>query len=331
MVEQMFEQDKDNMRQVIGNFPSQFERGFKLASHIRFDGVESVVVAGMGGSAFYADLAKEWLGEELTVPLSVHRNYSLPAGVNEKTLFIASSYSGNTEECLDGLEKALRIKAKIAGISSGGKVKEFCEKHSLPLALMPSGIQPRSSTGFMFSALIAILQNSRLIGGKSGELSSLGSFLEANKSALEHEGQKLAVAANGKIPVVYASQQYASVARVCKIKFNENSKTASFYNVFPELNHNEMNGTRFADKMHFFFIENPDDHPRVKKRMQVTRKLLESQGAGVSEITPLGKSRLERMFSALYLFEWASFHLAMEYGVDPTSVELVEKLKKELG
>ncbi|MBI5036372.1 bifunctional phosphoglucose/phosphomannose isomerase [Candidatus Micrarchaeota archaeon] len=320
--------DKSNMLGVIDDFPNQFAKGFELAEGIQFEGVENIVVAGMGGSASYADLLKAYL-TELKLPLVVHRNYGLPRGVGRYTLFVASSYSGNTEEPLDAFEQAIKI-AKVVGIASGGKLKELCAKHNFPLVLLPQGIQPRSSTGYMFSALLGILENSGIVENKKKEVLAMAAELSRNKAKLKTEGEKLAKAAVGKIPIIYSSEEFGPVARMCKIKFNENTKVASFYNVFPELNHHEMNGTRYIDMLHFFFIEKPDDHPQIQKRMKVTKKLLEKRGGSVTEIIPLGKTKLERMFNALYLFDWTSFFLAMQYGIDPTPVELVEELKKEL-
>ncbi len=311
----------DSMRKAILGFPSQFKAGLELAEGISFQGVDSSVTVGMGGSALQADLLNCWIPE---LGMRVQRTYSCPP-VGPKTLLFASSYSGNTEETISAMEDGLKHKAKTVALASGAKLEKLALEKKIPFVKIPSGVQPRCANGFTFAATARILEESGLITGKTDEIRKL-KIIES-----ESEGRKFAARLKDRIPVVYASDAWWQVARSCKIKFNENSKVPCFWNVFPELNHNEMVGfTRPLTKFHVIFLRDDEDHPRVQERMEITRGLFERKGLECSEIPMRGKTRLEKMFNTLYFFDWASFQLALEYGVDPEPVEMVEDLKKAL-
>ncbi len=169
-------------------------------------------------------------------------------------------------------------------------------------------------------------------GDEGREVLNMAEWLESQNRMLEKRGRVLGRKLAGRIPVVYSSSGWWQVARIWKIKFNENSKTPSFWNVFPELNHNEMIGfTNPLAPFSFIFLQDPADHARVKKRMGVMRGLMERKGLPVHEVEMTGRSVLEKMFSTLVLGDWASYHAALESGADPVPVEMVEEFKKKIG
>lgn len=147
----------------------------------------------------------------------------------------------------------------------------------------------------------------------------------------EEKGQELAKKLFGRTPVIYASPKYKSVAMIWKIKMNENAKTPAFWNFFPELNHNEMVGyTNPQGKFFIILLRDLDDNPKNLKRYDATASLLNSIGIESEIIDMEGENVFIKMFSSINYADWASYYLALEYGQDPTPVDLVEKLKKIL-
>lgn len=313
------------MLEDIKNFPNQFKAGLKAARGIGAEGnFEKLVICGMGGSALPATLLLTYL-PDLEIPLYIHRDYNLPPQANKKSLVVVVSFSGNTEETLSAFKEAEEKDLPLVAITSGGKLKEM----GGPVVVLPDpSIQPRMAIGYLFSALLGILSNSGVIEDKKEEI--LG--LELSPEEFEEEGKILAKKLKRKIPLVYASRRFEALARIWKIKFNENSKTPSFWNFFPELNHNEMTGfvNAKAGSFHGIILKDKDDDSRILKRMNLTAEILGEKGIEFDFIDIKGKNTLEKIFNSNILSEWTSFYLAKEYGVDPEPVEMVEDFKKEL-
>ncbi len=320
--------DKSNMRKIILDFPKQFRIGLEEAKDIKVLGsFDAVLICGMGGSALPGDILSMWLENyKISLPFYVHRNYSLPYQVDEKYLIVCISYSGNTEESLFAFREALKRKLKIVAITSGGKLEKLCEKYQIPFVKVPKGYQPRMALGYQFSALMKILTNCGLIGNNLENILDLEKKLKPG--ILELRGKKLAKKLKGKIPVVYASQQRKTLARIWKIKFNESSKIIAFFNYFPELNHNELTGFENPEKkLHIIILRDPMDHPRILKRMRVTAAILKSKGLSVDFIDIKGEDFLCKIFFNIILSDWVAYYLAMECKTDPTSTQLQEKFK----
>jgi len=317
------------MYEVLKSFPEQFAKGLELARGFKLEGrFDSVIISGMGGSALPGELVKAYL-YDLKIPIHINRDYFLPSFANNKSFIVVCSYSGNTEETLSVFEECIKRDLNFVVVASGGRLETLCRQKKIHCIKIPSGIQPRCATGYFFSSIIGLLSNSGIIPDKKKEIIRMAGFIKSLD--LETEGKTLAKRLVGKIPVVYASEKYKPVAMIWKIKFNENSKAMAFYNCFPELNHNEMNGYVKSGLQGRFFniiLRDSNDNSMVNKRMDITSGIIKSAG-GESEIIDMrGKSTLDKMFSALYLGDWVSYYLALGYGVDPEKVELVERLKK---
>jgi len=156
-----------------------------------------------------------------------------------------------------------------------------------------------------------------------------------DSSGIENSGRELAEKIKGKIPVIYSSSQNSAIAYNWKIKFNETGKIPAFYNVFPELNHNEMTGfdvkeptKPLSEKFYFIFLKDEADHPKVIKRMDITKKLYGDRGLSAEMISLDGGNILEKMFSSLLLADWTAYYTAVQYGADPEQVPMVEEFKK---
>lgn len=329
--------DKSNMRKTILDFPGQFRTGLEAAKDVKTEGkFDAVSICGMGGSALPADILSVWLeAYKIALPLYIHRNYGLPHQADEKhlNLIICISYSGNTEETLTAFEAARRRNFKIAVITSGGKLAKLCKKHNVPLALIPSGFQPRMALGYQFSALMKILANCGLVKNGLEDISALEKNLKPK--TLENQGKKLAKKLKGGIPLIYSSDRFKSLARIWKIKFNESSKIPAFYNYFPELNHNELVGftggqTSLGGLTSIIMLRDATDHPGIKKRMKLMAEMLKSRKIPVESVDICGKDVLYKVFSSILLSDWTSYYLALEYGTDPTPVKLNDEFKKKL-
>lgn len=331
--------DKSNLRQVIIDFPKQFEQGLKLAKDIKVPGTfVNVVVSGMGGSSLPVDILRTYLnslyqakGEAKEIELIQNRTYSLPPESYDKCLNIFSSYSGTTEETLGSLREAIENNLPSIGIATGGKLIEMCQANNLPFVVLPAGIEPRCATGYFFGSILQILINQGMLSDKTKDLLDLGEKLETEVLRLESKGKELSDSLVGKTPIVYTSDKFKSVAMIWKIKLNENAKTPSFYNVYPELSHNEMLGwTLPQGKFHIITLLDKSEHPQVIKRMHITASLLKEKGVETTIIEMENGNILNTIFSTLLLGDWASYYLALKYGQDPTPVKMVEDLKKLL-
>jgi len=321
--------DKENMREVIINSPNQLVKGLDLAKDIKTEGsFKNVIICGMGGSPLPADILNSIVLP--SAPIYIHRDYNLPAFATKDSLIICISYSGNTEETISSLQQAVEKGFKIIAIATGGKMEEICKQNNISLAKIPAGIQPRSATGYLFSALSTILANCGIISDISGDILKTTDELAKINSSLEKSGKGLAKKLAKKIPVVYASDSFKEVAKIWKIKFNENSKIPAFHNFFPELNHNEMVGfsnVKKTNNLHVLIIKDKDDHERIIKRMNLTSSILKKKGVKIDFIETKDGSLMFRVFSSLLLGDWTSYYLAINQKIDPTPVAIVEEFK----
>ncbi len=310
----------------LENFGKQIEEGIQLGKNIKIESdVKNIVVAAMGGSCLSGEILKSYL--DLEIPIVLNKDYKLPKVVGEGSLVFVISYSGNTEETLSMFKEALLRKAKIVVICAGGKLKELAQENNVPFVLVPSGHQPRASFGFIFFSILNVLVSAGLIGLQEEYYKEL---LEVIKNfQLKEFCKEIAEKFNGKVPVIYSSKKMAAVAYKWKIDINENSKQDAFWNFFPELNHNEINGFfKLVGKYHVVIIKDQDDHERIKKRMDVMKQLVEEKGVDVTVVELETGCLLTRLFFGIYIGDWVSYYLAQKNNVDPTQVEMVENFKR---
>lgn len=318
------------MYKVIKNFNSQFAYKPTIENSGRLGKYKRFVVVGMGGSNLVTGLLRLWKPE---LDMIIHRDYglpSLPVEVWGKILVIASSYSGNTEETLDGFKVAGESGLARAAISVGGKLLEKAKKEGVPFIQLPdTGMQPRSAAGFSFLALLKIMGEEESLG----EVKNL--HLSLQPEDYEDAGRKLAQKLKGFVPIIYSSARNEAIAHNWKVRFNETGKIPAFYNVFPELNHNEMTGFAIQQSTKFLsqnflviMLKDDEDHLRIQKRMEMTAALYKQKGLPVEFLAISGKSKLLKIFSSLVLADWAAYYTAKEYGVEAEQVPMVEEFKK---
>jgi glucose/mannose-6-phosphate isomerase len=300
----------------------------------------NIVYAGMGGSALAALISRSWPGYSL--PFEVCRQYQIPAYVSERTLFIAASNSGNTEETLSALAEAETKDAKIVIIAGGGKLAEIAAQKNYPYFKLPKAEQPRYAVFYNLVALLTTLEAAGLLGESdiSGQLENASKFLtEAVKAWLptvptaENEAKKLANDLAGKSGVVYGGPLMSPAAYKWKISFNENAKNIAWWNEFPEFNHNEFIGwSSHPVQKPYGVIElrSSLEHPRVQKRFEVSERLLSGKRPAPHVVNVQGESLLQQLVWAITFGDFVTIYLALLNNLNPAPVELVEKLKKEL-
>ncbi|HYG84316.1 MAG TPA: bifunctional phosphoglucose/phosphomannose isomerase [Verrucomicrobiae bacterium] len=294
-----------------------------------------IVIAGMGGSALAAGMAKNWL--ELPVPFEICRRYELPHYVSEQTLVIASSYSGNTEETLSALKNARLRGAQIAVLASGGRLVEIARERQYPLVVLPKGLEPRMAVLYNLRALVKLFGQYRLAADAYAEIAATSDWLKSEISnwlkdipTEDNLAKQLALKAVGKTPVIYAGALMAPIAYKWKISFNENAKNVAFWNELPEFNHNEFIGwTSHPVEKPFavFDLVSSFEHPQVQKRFMISDSLLSGKRPHAITVPLNGESPLAQMLWGSVLGDFVSIYTAILNNVDPTPVALIEKLK----
>ena len=331
--------DKYNLKKVIKEEYTQIKDGLDLAKNIKFDqGFKSITISGMGGSALPGNVLRIFINNTFKASdknrLQVFQNrfYCLPVEAYDNSLNIICSYSGNTEETIASFQECLDNNLPCVGISNGGKVKEMCLANNIAHIEVPypfENFQPRMATGYFVFSIFQLLVNSGLIKFDVTQLGAVSENLKNATDTLEEAGKVLAKKLVGKTPIIYSGTHFKAVANIWKIKINENAKTPAFHNYFPELNHNEMVGfTNPQADFFFVMLLDEEDHPQNKKRFEVMKNLMEKRGMGVEIVKIAGNNIFEKVFSSLCLGDWTSYYLALEYGTDPTPVDMVEEFKE---
>ncbi len=339
--------DRGGMYDRIYKFPSQFEDALKLTKQTPLpqwgkNQIKTIVVAGLGGSAIGGDLVRSYLAERLDIPFLICRNYTLPNFVDSSSLVFVSSYSGNTEETISAFEDASKHKAKIICISTNGQVESISSEHKIPCVRLPKGFQPRAALGYCFVPILTMLEKLGLVRGEEEHIREAKDLLEENRNkypievdAGKNEAKKLAIKLHGRLPIIYASNDhFDAVSYRWKGQFCENAKMLAFSNVFPEFNHNELVGWKvlsdYRDYLIVIILRDREDHPRIGRRMEIVKHIIEKQKVEVIEIGSRGESLLSRMFSLIQLGDFVSFYLAILNQEDPSPVKVIDYLKAEL-
>ena len=347
-VEKIRAVDPENMYNRIFDLPEQMTDALKigLAWKINkddFSDVKNIVVIGMGGSAIGGDLARTYLSSSLLVPFQICRHYQLPEYVDDETLVIVSSYSGNTEETLAALNDALERKAMIAGISTGGMLKEVAELNEIPLAIIPAGLQPRAALGYSFVPLLVFLDKIGLAKNAAKQVEIVADEVSQYREKYiedspldQNPAKKLAEQIHGRMPIIYSGPTLTDAVGIrWKGQICENSKNLAFANQFAEFNHNELVGwsptvEKHKDSLLVIVLRDREDHEQVAKRMDIVKGLIEKLGIEVIEVHSEGSSSLSRMFGLIQLGDFVSYYLAVLNEMDPSPVKVIEELKNKL-
>lgn len=307
-------------------------------SQININKITNIIVTGLGGSAIGGELLLNFLKDELKVPYFVNRNYELPLFVNENSLIIASSYSGNTEETICALKEAIARKAQVVCLTTGGEVEKICRKEKIPYFQLQKGFQPRFALWGNFFALLKIIESLKFVASQEKIVLSIIELLKSKGEELSKEANKALEIAErlcGYIPVIYSVSDFtSSVGTRFKGEINENSKLHAFSNLFPEMNHNEIIGWETISeaqlKCKAVFIDDESYNTRVKKRFEIVSDLIKQTG---TEIITLKSNQTEfklRLMDLIFLGDFISYYLAILRGYDPSTIKNINYLKEKL-
>lgn len=335
--------DTQNMWELIAGFPNQWEEAIKLTEGLALTvdqgRINKICCAGMGGSAIGADLIRAYSYHSCPHPVQVVRHYNIPNWVDENTLFISCSFSGNTEETLSALAQAQEKGAQTIAITSGGELLVKAIKEEFDYIKIPGGIPPRAALGYSFVPLFRIFQYLGYLDEGDEALSETDLFLSEQGELLsditDNEALSLAEELRDTLPVVYSdSTTMEPVNLRWRGQFEENAKTLAYGNLLPEMNHNEIVGweqvVHLTGRLSVIMLYDKDDNKRVRKRMRIVKDLVEDQVASIHVLSTRGESRLTRLFSLIQMADWTSFYLAILNQVDPTPIAKIDLLKSRL-
>ncbi len=325
---------------LAANTPDQLRHDFSIPKQDVPREIKNVVYCGMGGSGLQAEFVQTWPG--LAVPFVLWRDYDLPDFVNEHTLVMIASYSGNTEEALSSLALAREKGAMICIMAGGGKLQEQAGANGDVMGIIPKAVQPRMAVFHSFRMLVDMLIAYGLVEESAlDELDQAADFLDDKKTTWlkevptgENEAKQLAEKLVGKTPIFYAASRFAGAAYKWKIGVNENAKNTAWYNVYPEFNHNEFMGwTSHPVEKPFAVVDlrTDFDHERIKQRFDLGDRMLSGMRPHAISVHAQGETPLQQLLYLVLFGDFATAYMGLLNGVDPSPVALIEKFKKELG
>ena len=323
------------MKNLVQNFTNQLIEAKEIADKAivsRSYNITNIIVTGLGGSGIGGTILQELITDTCSVPITINKDYFLPAFVNENTLVIISSYSGNTEETLSAMQQAITKKAQVACVTSGGKVLQLAKQHQFDFIEIPGGNPPRSCIGYSLIQLIQIL----VTKGFAPEtllydIEKSIVLLENENEAIKIEAQKIAQKLTNKLAVIYSLGTCEGVAVRFRQQINENSKQLCWHHTFPEMNHNELVGwTEKNDNLVVVTFHTSFDFDRTKKRYQVCKPIFEKYSNAVIDIAAKGNSKLEQFLYLINIGDWISCYIADIKSIDPVEVNVIDYLKGEL-
>jgi len=337
--------DPSGMRERIRELPQQCLRAWQQALDFKlpsaYSKVNKVAILGMGGSAIGGDLLSSLNAVDGKVPISVHRDYTLPSFVDAKTLVIASSYSGMTEETLSAFNQALATSAKKLVLTTGGKIKTIAEQNNIPVFTINYVSPPRAAVAHSFFPLLGICNKLGIVSDKTKDvlemaiaLPSLEAAIDENCPLKRNPAKQLASKLHQHLAIIYGAGFLSPVALRWKTQVNENSKGWAFYEILPELNHNATVGYEFpadlAQKLLVVFLRSPKLHPRTLLRYKLTAEMLSQRNVSHETVEARGESALSQMMSLVLFGDWVSYYLALLNETDPYPVKIIDFLKKRL-
>lgn len=324
------------MKQLIQDFTDQLREANAIGSSYTFihnySDFQNITVCGLGGSGFGANLIYDLCQAEMSVPFNVSKGYTIPGYINEKSLVIVSSYSGNTEETLESMALAEAAGAQIIGITSGGKVKAHCEAKGYDVITVPGGKPPRACLGYSFVQQLYILKHvGQISASKLDELQSSMVLLDEEQASIDEYTKSLAEKLYTKIPILYSEDSMESVAIRFRQQINENGKMLCWHHVIPEMNHNELVGWRQKkEDWAVILLRKDSDYSRNQVRMEINKTIIAEYCDSITEIHAKGDNDMERALYLIHVADWLSWHLSVYREVDATEVKVIDFLKGEL-
>ncbi len=324
------------MDELVSAFTSQLKRAIEIGEKAKIGKnkfpIRNILISGLGGSGIGGTILSNVLRDDVAMPIIVNKEYQIPAFVNENTLVIISSYSGNTEETLSALMQAFKKNAQIVCITSGGLIQEYAETNDIDFVNIDPGSPPRAAFGQSFVQLLYIMHYLDLLeDGFKQYLQEAIALLDAEEDNIKVEAKAIAERLNKKIPVIYSDAKFEGVSIRFRQQINENSKMLCWHHVVPEMNHNELVGWREKnDNIAVVFIRNNKDFERNQERIEFTKEVVSQYASDIVEIYSKGDYDLVRCLYLIHLTDWVSCYLADLKGVDAVEINVINKLKSRL-
>jgi glucose/mannose-6-phosphate isomerase len=337
--------DSGDQLEASLSLPDYLRDALWRVASAKLDPLESsgLVVCGMGGSAIGGDLAAAALGNRLCKPLDVVRGYAVPSWTPPDRVIFCSSYSGKTEETLGCYAAAEAVGAQRVVATTGGTIGEYARRDDVPVIGMPAGLQPRAAVGYTFAIAAEVAALAGVGPAIRTEIDSSAAHLEVARDSLLAKAGEIAERLHGSVPLLYGCGLTAPIAYRWKCQINENAKLPAFQHALPEMDHNEIVGwagggpaseapvSEATRTFSAVFLEDQDQHPRERQRVELTAELIKPQAHEVIRVETEGETRTERLLWSVMLGDLISLELAAREGVDPTPVDVIENLKDRLG
>ncbi|MBE2245901.1 MAG: bifunctional phosphoglucose/phosphomannose isomerase [Candidatus Competibacteraceae bacterium] len=324
------------MKSLIKGLPQHIEKGLEIFSQVSWspdtNNIKNIVISGLGGSGIGGSIAADLSRLHSSVPVCISKDYHIPAFIGPDTLFIASSYSGDTEETLSSAHQAIIKGANVICITSGGKLSKLAIEHRLPAFIVPGGYPPRACLGYSLSILICILQKINCLPSSYSQvLKTLPAFLTNHADKIIKESEKLARQLFQTFPIIYADSSNEGIAVRFRQQLNENAKMLASHHVIPEMNHNELVGWSMDQPLQsVVFLRTAIDYTRNQARVDINSEIISQRAASVSHLWSEGDHPLEHVFYLIHFTDWVSYFLAEMNGVDIMDIQIINELKQKL-
>lgn len=285
-----------------------------------FKGIHNIVFLGMGGSGIVGNIIKDLID---TIPIFLSKGYTPPSFLDRNTLAICVSYSGNTKETLSSYQTALEKNCHILGVTSGGKLLKALVAEGKPHIPLPTGFLPRVSLPYQLFSLLNFFEK---LGLYKLEKEKVITFIENHKKGMDSKAKDLATRLKGKIPFIYGTSE--SPCLRFKTQLNENAKVHAKYELFPELNHNEVMGWQSSpSNISVVLFREKGEREEIKTSIEFLKDSLKGK-TDIIEIFSEGENKLEKILYFILLGDLMSYYLAQQQGTNPETMEYINALKK---
>jgi glucose/mannose-6-phosphate isomerase len=324
------------MKELVAAFPEQLKKAKQIAAAAQLKDVthpiDRILISGLGGSGIGGSIVAEMVEQKSLVPIHVTKDYFCPAFVNQNTLAIICSYSGDTEETIQVLHEAAAKNPQVVVITSGGKAKEWAEKNGAGLIIIPGGMPPRSCIGYSMVQILFVLDHygiAKMNYADAIEKSIV--HLKSNLENIQAEAKRIAEIIYKQTPVIYTSGPNEGIAIRFRQQLNENGKLLCWHHVLPEMNHNELVAwVSPQPQLAVLFFRFQDEYPRTTHRIEFCKKIISKFCPNIIEMHAKGESVIERSLHLIHLGDWISCYVADLKKVDAMDISVIADLKKEL-
>jgi glucose/mannose-6-phosphate isomerase len=336
--------DSLGMWEITRNLPDQLEAAVSDARGVTdlpdAEDIDHVVVMGMGGSGIAGDVVRAVAGPMMPVPVVTSKGYPCPGFVNRRSLVIAVSFSGNTEETVEAASGAEAAGARMVVVTSGGRLGALATQWGAPVYGVDTSIpMPRAAVGAVSVPALMALERVGLFPGAERWLEFAVHQLRHRRDTLagaDDPTTRVAETIGDAVPLVYGGGDLGGVAAVrWKNQVNENAKAPAFANEMPELCHNEIAGwgqvpDGFGSHLALVTLRHGHEHPQIGRRFEYNETVVGPRVAATVEVRAEGEGPLAQLFDLMYVGDHVSLHLAAARGIDPGPIDVLDRLKVHL-